>query len=256
MSSEVCSALQRHAAKMIRSREGGVQRQRARRSERRGQHELSRGRGHVEGVHAKRLSRNAQHANSRLPRDAAHHRENPREHVRVAMAVEMRHRDPRLAHPLDLCAELRRELVRIDAPGQRAAPQLSQPMELARSRIDERRNAQQRPPLHQIQMHTDIERARRAREAHRVLPVDAVRHHRGGRHGPRGVRLDDPARHAVRKPEVVGVDDEARAVRRSGPASRCAGCAADRGSSGMHPPRSAPSSAPRRTGRRRPSARA
>ena len=127
----------------------------------------------------------------------------------MSMAVDMRDRDSRLPHALDLRANLGRELIPVDAPRQRAPGERAQRKELARAAIGERWDAQQRTTLHEIQVHAHVERARRARESHRALPIEAVRHHQCRRHAAGRVRLDDAARHAIGEAEIVGVDDRA-----------------------------------------------
>src|SRR5664279_6535301 len=102
----------------------------ARRAERRREHELARGGSRVEYIEGERLARDSNHADPRIARHPRHYREDPRHRVRVPVAVEMRHRDPRPAHALDLRARLRLELPRIHAPEHRAPRERAERVEL------------------------------------------------------------------------------------------------------------------------------
>jgi hypothetical protein len=127
----------------------------------------------------------------------------------MTMAVEMRRMDAGTGECHELRVALAAYVGGAHATEERAARQLSERMELAGARIDERRHIGQRAAGDEVQVqpHPESRRAG-AHERHCFVECRRVHHHRRRRERPRLVCFHDPAVDAWREAEVVRVDDQ------------------------------------------------
>src|SRR5215213_3033178 len=127
----------------------------------------------------------------------------------MPMAVEVRRRDAGSDERGELRLALAAHVGRIDLAGKRTARQHVERMEPSGVGIHQRWNGGERCAGHEVEMQPDAQPGSvTKRLLRRLTERGAAHHHRGGAHRARGVGLEDPAVHALRETEVVGVDDE------------------------------------------------
>jgi hypothetical protein len=142
-------------------------------------------------------------------RHGGHRRQDSRHRVHVAVAVDVSRRDPHRDERRELRLALATHLCRIDLAGERSAHEDVERMETPCRRIDERRNVREWRAADEVQVQTDAEPRRVTLHALGRFAEGGRRcDQRRGADGARRVGLEDPAVHAGREPEVVGIDDE------------------------------------------------